>query len=89
MRIADCGLEDALSVRNLVYGNEVDMSENKSLTLPKFTSLDGLVDFLDTHDLGDYLDQLPEAHFDVTLPKTTQLILVDEEMERPYAKKSI
>ena len=35
--------------------------------LPAFSSLDELVRFVDENDLGDYLDAMPEAHFDVNL----------------------
>ena len=58
------------------------MPENESQTLPKFASLTELVDFLDTNDLGDYLDQMPEARFEVTLKKSTRMIPVDEEVAR-------
>lgn len=54
------------------------MAESNSQTLPTFASLDEMVDFFDTHDLGNYLDQMPEAHFDVNLQKTTRLIAIDE-----------
>ena len=35
--------------------------------LPAFSSLDELVRFVDENDVGDYLDVMPEAHFDVNL----------------------
>ena len=37
--------------------------------LPAFSCLDELVRFVDENDLGDYLDAMPEAHFDVNLKK--------------------
>ncbi len=37
--------------------------------LPAFSSLDELVRFVDENDVGDYLDVMPEAHFDVNLKK--------------------
>lgn len=40
------------------------MEENKSV-LPRFDSIDKLVDFFDTHDMGEYADQMPEARFEV------------------------
>ncbi len=58
------------------------MAENNPQTLPKFSSLDEMVDFFDNHDLGDYLDQMPEAHFDVNLQRSTWMIAVDEEIVR-------
>ena len=41
------------------------IAENKSKNMPQFGSLDELVEFFDTHDLGVYWDQMPEAHFEV------------------------
>ena len=35
--------------------------------LPAFSSMDELVRFVDENDLSDYLDAMPEAHFDVNL----------------------
>ena len=37
--------------------------------LPGFESLDQLVEFFDTQDMGDYWDAMPEAQFDVDLTK--------------------
>jgi hypothetical protein len=58
------------------------MAENNPQTLPKFSSPDEMVDFFDNHDLGDYLDKMPEAHFDVNLQRSTWMIAVDEEIIR-------
>jgi len=58
------------------------MAENNPQALPKFSSLDEMVDFFDNHDLGDYLDQMPETHFDVNLQRSTWMIAVDEEIIR-------
>jgi len=44
---------------------ESNMAEIKSPTLPKFESLDELVEFFDTHDMGNYWEQMPEASFDI------------------------
>ena len=55
-------------------------------TPPAFASLDEMVDFFDTHDLGDYLDQMPEAHFDVKLQRKTYLIAIEEEIIRRLAE---
>jgi CopG antitoxin of type II toxin-antitoxin system len=56
------------------------MPKNKSKKLPKFSSLDGLVEFVGTHDMGDYWDQLQEAHFDVDLKRKVQLVPIDSEL---------
>jgi hypothetical protein len=55
------------------------MAENNSQRLHSFTSLDELVEFFDTHDMGKYED-LPEAKFDVNLQRRTHLVAIDEEI---------
>ena len=55
------------------------MAENNSQQPPSFTSLDELVEFFDTHDMGEYED-LPEAQFDVSLQRRTHLVAIDEEI---------
>jgi hypothetical protein len=55
------------------------MAENDSPKLPSFKSLDELVEFFETRDLGEYEEDLPEAHFDVDLRKKTHLVAIDEE----------
>lgn len=42
-------------------------------------SLDQLVEFFDSHDLGEYLDQMPEANFEVDI-KRKVLIALDAEL---------
>jgi hypothetical protein len=55
------------------------MAENNQ-QLPSFASLDEMVEFFDTHDMGEYLDGMPEAHFDVNLQRRTHLVAIDEEI---------
>ena len=50
------------------------------MNMPHFTSLDELVEFFDTHDLGEYLDQMPEAHFEVDIKTKTHLFAIDDEL---------
>jgi len=50
------------------------MNENK---LPKFNSLEKLVEFFDHQDLGKYWDALPEAQFEVDLKKKSFLVSVE------------
>ena len=47
---------------------------------PDFASLDELVEFFDTHDLGEYWEQMPEAHFAVDIKRQTHLFALDEEL---------
>jgi hypothetical protein len=56
------------------------MQKSKPKNLPKFDSLDELVDFFDERDLGDYVDQMPEAHFDVELKQRTHLFAINEDL---------
>jgi len=56
------------------------MEENDSKKLPSFASLDELVEFFETHDMGDYDEALPEAHLEVDLQRKTHLVAIDEEL---------
>ena len=51
------------------------MSENK---LPEFESTEQLVEFFDTHDMGEY--DLPEVEFDVDIQRRTFLVPVDKKL---------
>ncbi len=55
------------------------MAENNQKKLSKFDSLDALTEFFDENDMGEYLEQMPEAHFDVNLQIKTYFVAVDEE----------
>ena len=54
--------------------------KSKPKSLPQFESLDDLVSFFDTQDLGDYLDHMPEATFEVDLKQRTHLFALDPEL---------
>jgi len=56
------------------------MAKNKSKPLPKLGSLAELVAFFDTHDMGEYWDQLPKAEFEVNIKTKKHLVAVDEEI---------
>ena len=56
------------------------MARNRSKSMPSSRSLDDLVKFFDTHDTGEYWDQLPEAHFDVNIKRRKHLIAIDAEI---------
>ncbi|MFQ5822646.1 MAG: hypothetical protein ACE5JB_01170 [bacterium] len=45
--------------------------------MPRFRSLNELVEFLDTQDLGDYYDEMPEAHFEVDIKRRAHLVAID------------
>ena len=48
------------------------------MNMPHFASLDELVEFFDTHDLGEYWDQMPEAHFEVDIKRKTHLFVIND-----------
>ena len=56
------------------------MRKSKFKSLPKFESLNELVRFFDSHDLGDYWDRLAEAEFDINIKTKKHLIAVDKEI---------
>ncbi|MBV9386829.1 MAG: hypothetical protein JOZ78_10425 [Chroococcidiopsidaceae cyanobacterium CP_BM_ER_R8_30] len=53
------------------------MAESKSQKLPQFNSTEELVEFFDTHDMGEYENEVPEVHFDVDIKRNHYLISVD------------
>lgn len=55
------------------------MAENNSPKLPPFGSLDEMVEFFDTHDMGAFEEELSEANFEVDLRRKTHLVAIDEE----------
>jgi hypothetical protein len=56
------------------------MPKSKSKSLPKFKSLNELVEFFDTNDLGEYWDEMPEINFEVDLKKKTHLFSIESEL---------
>jgi hypothetical protein len=59
------------------------MSENK---MPEFDSIEELTEFFDTHDMSEYLDEMPEAHFDVDIQRRSFLISVDEQLMKQLSE---
>lgn len=56
------------------------MVKSKAKTLPEFNSTDELVDFFDTHDMGDYWEQMPEADFEIKIKRRKHLIALEEDV---------
>ena len=56
------------------------MAKSKSKGLPPSRSLDELVEFFDTHDMGEYWEHMPEAHFDIDIKRRAHLAAIDEEL---------
>lgn len=53
-------------------------SKDKASALPK--SLDALVQYFDTHDLGDEWEDMPEAKFDIEIRERIHLVAIDEDL---------
>ena len=56
------------------------MEKNKAKTLPRSKSVNELVDFFETHDMGDYWEKMPQAHFDVNIKKRKHLVALEEDV---------
>jgi hypothetical protein len=63
-----------------------NMAKSKSKNLPRFRSLDELVEFFENHDFGDYLAQMPEVEFEVDIKRKTHLFTLDDELARKLTK---
>ncbi|MEO6457406.1 MAG: CopG family antitoxin [Chloroflexia bacterium] len=62
------------------------MAESKTPKLP-FSTIKELVEqFDDGEDMGEYLDLLPEAQFDVDVKKRTHMVAIDAELASKLAK---
>ena len=64
------------------------MAENKKKKLPQFESLNALTEFFDENDLGDYLESMPEADFNVNLERHRYFVAVDEEIAEKLSEIS-
>jgi len=51
-----------------------------------FESLDQLVELFDTHDLGEYWDEMPEARFEVDIKRKVRLFALDREIADKLAE---
>ena len=54
------------------------MARKKPKSLRKLESLHEMVEFFDTHDMGEYWEQMPEAHFDINIKTRKHLVAIDE-----------
>jgi len=58
------------------------MAKSESRPVPKFISLDKLVEFFDTHDMGEYWDDMPEVHFDIDIKRRAHLFVLDDDLAK-------
>jgi predicted HD phosphohydrolase len=54
--------------------------KSKTLSTWQNHTLDELVAYVDAHDLGDYLDRLPEVEFEVDIQEKTHVFSLDEDI---------
>jgi len=54
--------------------------------LPKTENLEELVEFFDSHDMGDYLEDLPQVPFEINIAKRTHLVGVDDDLFQTVLK---
>lgn len=59
------------------------MNENK---MPQFESVEELTEFFDNNDMSEYLDAMPEAHFDVEIQRRSFLVSVDKKLMQKLAE---
>lgn len=69
-----------MSARDMATRSVNTMAKNKTKPMPKQRSLHETVEFFETHDMGDYLDAMPEAHFGINLKRRTHVIALDEDL---------
>jgi len=62
------------------------MPKSKPKKLPRFKSLDQLVEFFDAYDMGDYWDEMPEAHFEVNIKKKAHFIALETDLADELTK---
>jgi hypothetical protein len=58
------------------------MARSKQNETPLPKKLGDLVEFFETHDMGDHWDRMPEAHFEIEIKKRTHLIAIDEDIAK-------
>ncbi len=61
------------------------MAANKHTSLPQFESVQALTDYFDTHDMGDHLDRLSEAHFAVDIQRRQYFVAIDADVMKKVA----
>ena len=50
------------------------------------SSLDELVEFFETHDMGEHWDEMPEVDFEIGVLKHKHLVALDEDLASKVAK---
>ena len=56
------------------------MPESEVKRLPHFDTIDELVTFFENNDLGDYLEAMPEAEFEIQLQPSRHVFVLDADL---------
>jgi hypothetical protein len=62
------------------------MLKSKKKKLPDFKNTEEFIEFFDNNDLGDYLDDMEEAHFDVDLKTIIHQVSLDIDLSHKLNK---
>jgi hypothetical protein len=62
------------------------MATNKKKALLAKDSIGELVEFFDSHDMGELWDQMPEADFDIDLRRRKHLVALDDDLAGKVAE---
>lgn len=62
------------------------MERSKAKKLTPTKSLDELVEFFETQDMGEVWEQLPAAQFDVDIKSRKHLVAIEEELAGELTK---
>jgi hypothetical protein len=62
------------------------MATNKKKALLAKDSISELVEFFDSHDMGELWDQMPEVGFDIDLRRRKHLVALDDDLAGKVAK---
>ncbi len=62
------------------------MKKNENKILPHFSSFDELVNFFDTHDMGEFYEQMPKADFEVDIKRRKYFFALDAEVAKKLAE---
>lgn len=62
------------------------MGESKMRRIPKFESIDELIEFFETHDMGDYWEAMPEADFEIDITRRKHIFSLDDELAQKLSE---
>ncbi len=62
------------------------MSGNEMKTMPRFESIDELIELFETHDMGEYWEVMLEADFEIDITRRKHIFSLDEELAERLAE---